>query len=1160
MTYEELYKPAITAYLSKWESHFAKFQTKNASNMNILALRDELEHRKKQLAQLESGKPDTFDFNLSEAMEQKFRSSREAYARTVAAVREKYDVARRQLDQQHADAVAAAERVAEDSVSDLTKKYDLLLSYKDKVADAITRYGVKPSSLQIDEDSLTRSDMEALIDTALAGCKFLSDGKIRKKLKCLYEPPEDGDRDTRVGLAACVILGSLALAPVILGVLFGYMFWNTAHIYRNVESLRIADKLMYGVNFSKFRDTPKYEDIPEVDYSELDAEEKEELEKLAAGDPARAQESLQAEVNKQHSKIAADFRSATNQVMGKYDSLLRIFREGVDALQKLVDEYMANLKDFGTTCNESFVMDTEFTLGKQKGTLDVKYDIGLKNIVFGERSPGMMLFIKLMLANAMLSVRPRQFQCTIYDPEGLGADFATFISQDTANYVQVATDSFDKHLDALRAYSLNSLQILDQQDINTFNRDAEGKGMVTLEYHLLIIVSGVEKLADNKILTEFMQFSARTGAMVWVVHPQPLAGCTFYSKPFDGVEEPYATTPELFSRVMGTFLSTLAKLKDPGIQYFPSFGNKYLPREKWWTENCDKGIKLNLGLQDGDPSKGFDIILGDAPVHGLCVGATGAGKSAFINQMLASVCTRYSPADLMLILVDFKNIEFVTLSDMKTHISRIPHAAILAGTKDGEYAVSIFEYVIAEMTRRNNEIFPPAGVKKLEDYNKKMRTLGTPEKCIPRVLMIIDEFQVMFTIDEKTVNKIKTLIQRLSKEARSAGVQMLLTSQSMAGTLSKDIKDQFGLRIALRCSSDTSQEIIGCDKASKIKSTFGYLYSNTSAGETQDSTHMWRTPFLADKYWFSTEKMEAAIAAGDEPPGSLCILDELNKMCEERGIPSRKAFFYSSSQQWPADSLRKWLIDHKDVVDKNPGLIVLGERTAFSTNNAPVNFRISRTDGENVLMYAFNNEDLCDLIQTLVTNLKADPNNTILMNSADPDYYRILDIPSIVGEEVADIAKPTMDPEEWLNFLEGLIDERREEGVEGKHPIYFFAVRWDKQFGVYRGDNYRIQERWKAILQNGPAVDVHIVLCAALFKEIAPQHLVLFNHKICGKGPAEAGYKFLDSGANANLPDHPVKETDDSAVAIYLYGQDTTKFKIYRFEYAAAFESREIVL
>ena len=150
-----------------------------------------------------------------------------------------------------------------------------------------------------------------------------------------------------------------------------------------------------------------------MDYSELDAAEKEELEKLSAGDPAKMKAELQQSINKQHSKIAEDFRSATNRVMGKYDSLLRIYRESVGALQKLVDDYISKMKTFGSECNTSYVMNTQFTLGQQRGTLDVKYDIGLKNIVFANRSPEMMLFIKLMLANAMLSVRPKQFRCVI---------------------------------------------------------------------------------------------------------------------------------------------------------------------------------------------------------------------------------------------------------------------------------------------------------------------------------------------------------------------------------------------------------------------------------------------------------------------------------------------------------------------------------------------------------------------------------------------------------------------------------------------------------------------------------------------------------------------------------------------------------------------------
>lgn len=1151
MTYEELYKSALEEYSRKWESYFSQFQVRDYKNMNIIQMQEELDSRKAQLAKLEAEKPSSFDFNISEALEQQFKQPLEAYARTVEGVRKKYEDARAKLVQRHADAVVAAEQEAENSVSGLTKKYDTLLTYKDKVADVILRYGIKPSTIQIDEENLSREEMEALIDTALSACKFLGEDSMRQKLKSLYEPPEDEGKDIRKPMAATILILTFVLAPVMLVGLYGYMFWHTAGVYRNVEALRIADKLMYGVNFSKFRDAPKYDDIPEVDYSELDAAEKEELEKLAAGDPAKMKAELQQSINKQHSKIAEDFRSATNRVMGKYDSMLRIYRESVDTLQKLVDDYISKMKTFGSECNASYVMNTQFTLGQQRGTLDVKYDIGLKNIVFANRSPEMMLFIKLMLANAMLSVRPKQFRCVVYDPEGLGADFATFMSQETAEYISVATNDFSKNLDEFRSYAQNNLRILDQLDINTFNKDAEEKGMVTLEYRLLIVVSGVDKIYDNKILMEFMQFSARTGALVWIVAPKAISGCTFYKAPFDGVQEPYPLSAGLFGRVMSTYVDAFNTLKDKGILYKQSFGDKYLPEEDWWKENTDKGIKLNFGLQDGDPSKGYSIELGDANVHALCVGATGAGKSAFNNQLIASLVTRYPPSALELVMIDFKNIEFGSLVDKKTHISRIPHAKIIAGTKDGEYAISVFDYLMSEMERRTR-IFDGANVKKVEDYNKKMRIAGTPEKCLPRVLLLIDEFQVMFTeVDAKSVDVIQGRIRSLSKLARFCGCHMLFTSQSMKGTMPKDILDQFSLRIALRCSSDTSQEIIGSPIASKIKQKFGYLYTNTNAGETQDSTRMWRTPFLPDEDLFDTEKRNRLISEGSLPAGSVCILDAICKMAEERHEKHHHAYFYDEKEFYPDSKLKQWLSDHADIVVKEERLVILGERTGFSQKTAPVNFKLKRTDGENILFYGFEEVDFNNLCMTMVTNILANPNAKLLINCADLDLFNVLAIEEWYDPDFLSIARPMTDVSEWIDTLLDMIESRKEMDPSEYGPIYFMPLRWDKQLGICVDENYRLVEKWKSVLTSGPAVDIHILWGVQLHKPVPSNVMSLFNHTICARGPEDAGYKFQNNGKMAKLP-------DSLGFALYQYGTAEYKFKIYQHTFTRKAESREL--
>ena len=1157
MTYEELYRPAMDRYLEQWEEHFSKFVIRPMSGATILQLQEELENRQAKLTALVQSKPVAFDFDLAKALEERFEDAVKEHAQKIEDVKRMYSGTRVMLQKsytqrvQEADAAAAA--AAEGSITDLTEKYDKLLTYKDKVSDVVLRYGIKPSSLSIDVDTLSREEMEALLDSAISACKFLGEDRLRDKLKVMYEPPAGGTEDDRLHYAVAVLVFTLFLSPIVLFLLFGYMFWHTTKVYKHVDALRIADKLMYGISFSRFKETPEIEEIPEVDLTALNAKELAELQQLEEVDPAKEREQLQQEINKNSMKIAERYRAASSRVLSRYDSLCQLYKDSIADLQKQINTYLANMKEFGSEASASYVMDTQFVLGKQKGMIDIKYDMGLRNVIFADRSPQMLQFIKLLLANAMLSVRPRQFLCTIYDPEGLGADFATFLSKDTMAYISVVTDNFNKVLNGHRAYAQDNLRILDQSDINTFNEEAAKKGMVTLEYRLLIIVSGLEKPTENKLLMEFIQFSARTGALVWLVAPKAVEGCIFYDKPFSGVAEPYPLSSALFNRVMQTYMEAFANTKDAGISYFSSFGDRYLPREKWWSENTDKGIKLNFGLQDGDPSKGFAVELGDAPVHGLCVGATGAGKSAFNNQLLASLVTRYPPSALELILIDFKNVEFASLTDKSTNLSRIPHARIVAGTKDGEYAISVFDFLLADMENRN-KVFAAAGCKKIEEYNRKMRTQGTPEKCLPRTLLLIDEFQVMFTeVDPKSVDIIQARIRSLAKLARSAGVHMFFTSQSMKGTMPKDILDQFSLRVALRCSADTSNDIIGSDIASKIKAKFGYLYSNTNMGETQDSTTLWRTPYLAEEDWYDDERLAQSVKAGKKPQGSKTLLAQITQMAEERNERNYKAYFYNEDERWPSSRLTGWLKEHTETVIQEKRLLVLGERTGFSLKKAPVNFKLKRGDGENLFFYAFEEIDFTNLCMTFVDNIRAVPDATLLINCADQDVFTVLDLEEWYDPGLLDIARPMTDVSEWVSTLTDMIEERKEMDPSEYGPLYFMAIRWDKQLGICRDENYKLVDAWKAVLTNGPAVDIHIFFGAQLYKEIPSNTIPLYNHVICARGPGDAGYKLMGNGKLEKLP-------ETLGFAIYQYGTANQKFKIYQHPFKRKTASRELEL
>lgn len=1151
-TFEALYKPALDEYREKYLKQFG-YRFPAVDPNDGVALKRSLVMLSSFKSKIGEQRPPAFTFDFAKAIDEQVAPVKVQYDSLIAAAEARYKEEKMQLYAQHQSAVQAAEAKSEASVSDLTKAYDELLTYKDKIKDAVLRYDIKPSDIDIDSDSLTRSDMEALVATALEACKHISDSKSRNRLALLYSPPED-DHDTRLYHAIGVLILLVLAAPVVFFGIIGYTAINLMSIYKYVDGLRIADKLMYGINFQRFRDEPELESIPDVDLTEIEAARVERLEKAEKLNPETRKAQLNAQLTANMERINSDIDEANREVMQAYAAYSKHILTLCAEVEKAYNTFMENRVSFDSVCSDKFTMNYECVLGLADETIEVKYPVLEKNIVFANRDPAMIDFQRLLLANILLNVRPHQLSITLYDPEGLGAAYTTFLGDETKKDIFIETKDMEGIIDKHRAYAQTNLRILDTLDINAFNADAESKGKVTREYKLLFIVTPDESLYKKAPFIQFIKTSVRAGVHVWMVGPTPIEGCTFYAQPFEGVDQPYPVTQEMVSNCVRSWVKMANTMKDTGILYVPAFQEKYLPEDKWWQENCDKGIKLNLGLQEGDPSKGYDIMLSDMPVHGLCGGATGAGKSAFINQLLASLTTRYPPSALELILIDFKNVEFGSLADGKTHLSRIPHARILSGTKDGEYAVSIFQYLLTHMEWRNT-VFTAAGTKKLEDYNKKMRGAGTPEKCLPRVLLLIDEFQVMFSLDPKVVETIQKLIQQLSKLARSAGVHMLFTSQSMTGTMSKDVKDQFSLRIALRCSAETSEELLGSRISSTIKAKFGYLYSNTNAGSTQDSTVMWRSPFIDDHIWFSTEKMEKRIADGKEPAGSLCILDKLANMCEQYGEHHYHAYFYDSAEVWYDKTLLDWLKEHRDVVMQNPGLVVAGERMAYSVNNAPVNFRIRRSDGENLLVYAFDDKDLCNMILTLVDNLTQDSNNIILMNSADADYHRILGISDIIPENYENISHPNMDPKPWLEFLTNTIAKRKMEGMEGKKPVYFFAVRWDKQMGVYRGDAYKTQEMWKSILQDGPSVDVHIILCTQGYKEIQAGQVALFNHKMVGQGPGDAGYRFLESQKNAKL-----YENGDSPAAIYAFGQDTTKFKIYHHQFKGTFESRELVL
>ncbi len=192
--------------------------------------------------------------------------------------------------------------------------------------------------------------------------------------------------------------------------------------------------------------------------------------------------------------------------------------------------------------------------------------------------------------------------------------------------------------------------------------------------------------------------------------------------------------------------------------------------------------------------------------HLLVGGATGTGKSVFLNTLLISLIYKYTPEELRIILVDPKVVEFSLFRG-------IPNLMFNEIFIDNARVCSMLEWAVQEMEERYlklNEVL----AKNIEEYNAYMEK--KKGKKLPKILIIIDEFaDLMNSSSERKLMENK--ISRLAAKARAAGIHLIMATQRpSADIMEGSIKTNFTSRIAFKMSSPTDAMVImgeaGADK------------------------------------------------------------------------------------------------------------------------------------------------------------------------------------------------------------------------------------------------------------------------------------------------------------------------------------------------------------
>ncbi len=213
------------------------------------------------------------------------------------------------------------------------------------------------------------------------------------------------------------------------------------------------------------------------------------------------------------------------------------------------------------------------------------------------------------------------------------------------------------------------------------------------------------------------------------------------------------------------------------------------------TGNSTEGLSIPVGYTtSGGQNVSMDI--GDATPHFLVGGITGSGKSNFLHVLIMSACWKYTPDQMELYLLDFKEgVEFKQYGDHK-----LANVKLVATEANTEFGVKVLEHLDGLRKKRYAE-FKKRLCKDIKAYN------SVADEKMPRILVIIDEFQVLFDGVQK--DRTMEMFTMLAKQGRACGIHMVLSTQSLKGLEFGNVANQFGGRIALKCSADDSKLLLG---------------------------------------------------------------------------------------------------------------------------------------------------------------------------------------------------------------------------------------------------------------------------------------------------------------------------------------------------------------
>jgi len=471
--------------------------------------------------------------------------------------------------------------------------------------------------------------------------------------------------------------------------------------------------------------------------------------------------------------------------------------------------------------------------------------------------------LRVAMLRLLATLPPGKVRLTIIDPIGLGENFSAFMHLADYDELMVTsriwteTGHIEQRLTDLTEHMETVFQTYLRNEFKTIEEYNEFAGEVAEPYHVLVIAGFPASFTEQacRRLTSIMSSGPKCGVYTLMSVDTQLTmlpsfnlsdveseatRLTWHGDEFRFDDEDLAwlplelqapPEPDEFTRIVKRIGDESKDARRVEVSF-----ERVAPRELWQLDSRS-GLDVPLGRAGATKLQHMRLGKGTSQ-HVLIAGKTGSGKSTFMHILVTNLALHYSPAEIEFYLIDFKKgVEFKTYA-----ANQLPHAKVIAIESDREFGLSVLQRLDAILKERG-DLFRDNGVQDIASFRN-----ANPNVHMPRLMLLIDEFQEFFTEDDRIGQQAALLLDRIVRQGRAFGMHVLLGSQTLGGaySLARSTLGQVAVRIALQCSESDAHLILSEDNtAARLLTRPGEAIYNDANG-LLEGNHAFQIAWLND--------------------------------------------------------------------------------------------------------------------------------------------------------------------------------------------------------------------------------------------------------------------------------------------------------------------------